>query len=309
MKNLFTLYFLVVAYSSNAQSYYSHSTTTGATYQELVNPTVIFSHPWDHNDSQIEMSPISNYYGFDLTYLNGYLINAYGALGIANASYSSFFAISGVYANLVSRTTGGNSEIAWLHEGTAPNRITKVQWKNASFEADTTSFVNFQLWYYEVDGTVEIHYGANSVSTQSYGVYPGPVIGLSEFASAGTTSKGYHLYGDLSNPQAEETAGLFTATGTPADGTIYTFTNLSVNPTSVSEIDDNIITVWPNPVVNYLTFSEKVTEIVITDLKGSKILEFQNSNSIDLSSLDKGIYFLTFSDSDGNHLKKKILKQ
>jgi hypothetical protein len=52
------------------------------------------------------------------------------------------------------------SPLSYKMEGSAPNRIGKIQWANCSFAGDTASNVNFQLWLFEGSNHVEVHMGA-----------------------------------------------------------------------------------------------------------------------------------------------------
>jgi len=74
------------------------------------------------------------------------------------------------------------------------------------------------------------------------------------------------------------------------------------------------IEVRPNPVVNYLfinTGNSMITKAVIYDLTGKEVYEAllqKNSNSLDLSQLQKGIYFLSLIN-DKTSITQKIIKK
>ncbi|MGB0838975.1 MAG: T9SS type A sorting domain-containing protein [Salibacteraceae bacterium] len=313
-KPLFFTAFLSLAFLANSQPYYEHQISTG-TYQELDNPTVIFSGEWNKdNQTQTTMSNTPSFYGFDKTFPNGFVVNGYGALGMANANYSQFFAISGMYANLETHTNGNLSDVSWQIDGEAPNRIFKFQWKNAGFEEDAESYVNFQIWYYEVDGDMEVRYGASSVSSAAYAGYAGPVIGVSYFQSSAVIGDAYHLVGSTDEPTANENPSFPSITGTPADGTIYTFDNLATPNIGIDENEHSTISLYPNPVYNTLNISSsgevEYLSVLITDLLGKTIYESETIQStIDVSDFSSGTYLLTVSTKLGYKNTERFIKQ
>lgn len=72
--------------------------------------------------------------------------------------------------------------------------------------------------------------------------------------------------------------------------------------TEVVVKQDKVI-VYPNPTADYVTLQislkEKPREVSVYDLSGKLIMQKEiNNNRIDLSSLLKGVYLLTFKNSD-----------
>ena len=62
---------------------------------------------------------------------------------------------------------------------------------------------------------------------------------------------------------------------------------------SVDEVFANQVTIYPNPVSNILYFTKKAIFVAVFDISGKLVLsENNNINTIDVSSLDKGIYFI-----------------
>ena len=68
------------------------------------------------------------------------------------------------------------------------------------------------------------------------------------------------------------------------------------------------INIYPNPVQNKLSVNprETVNSIQVFDVLGKQVLTGQNSNSIDVSSLDKAIYFAQIHTSSGTLIKKFV---
>ena len=86
----------------------------------------------------------------------------------------------------------------------------------------------------------------------------------------------------------------------------------AVNSQGLSIIDENeinIIKVFPNPVENTLFISgnSQYYDIEIFNLLGQKVNSKLRSNSLDMSSLEDGIYLLKINDN-GNVYSKKIIK-
>jgi hypothetical protein len=80
--------------------------------------------------------------------------------------------------------------------------------------------------------------------------------------------------------------------------------------TSLSTTDfSNSITIYPNPVKNMLTIDGLVVQdVVIYSVLGKVVLKMNNQNTIDVSSLSKGVYFIKVSDGI-NASTKKFIKE
>jgi uncharacterized protein (TIGR02145 family) len=77
---------------------------------------------------------------------------------------------------------------------------------------------------------------------------------------------------------------------------------------SLSIIDfSNSIIIYPNPVKNMLTIDRLVVkDVVIYSILGKEVLKISNQNTIDVSSLSKGVYFIKVSDGLNSSTKKVI---
>jgi ligand-binding sensor domain-containing protein len=85
------------------------------------------------------------------------------------------------------------------------------------------------------------------------------------------------------------------------------------NTTSVQSTISDKIKLYPNPTKNILNFDvgEPIVETIsITDMRGKKILDFDNTkNYVDITNLSAGQYFITFTTSDGSTIVKKFVKE
>ncbi len=86
-------------------------------------------------------------------------------------------------------------------------------------------------------------------------------------------------------------------------------------PTSVKRIDaaNSDISIWPNPVNNVLNIQSATSlqSVEVFNLSGQKVLQVNvlNGSSIDVSSLNAGVYLVKVNFADGNSGLTKIIKQ
>ncbi|MEZ4874874.1 MAG: T9SS type A sorting domain-containing protein [Flavobacteriaceae bacterium] len=78
----------------------------------------------------------------------------------------------------------------------------------------------------------------------------------------------------------------------------------------INDINKFEISISPNPATNTLFISSKnlkIDTISLFNLSGQKVLELENpNNSIDVSALQHGMYFLKMDSEQGNVLKKFV---
>lgn len=86
-------------------------------------------------------------------------------------------------------------------------------------------------------------------------------------------------------------------------------------PMSVSDNQFTTLSMYPNPVVDYLYFDSVDTlensTVAVYTLSGAVCLEktIGNENHIDLSSLNSGMYLMTFLNENGQRIYKKLIKK
>jgi len=77
-------------------------------------------------------------------------------------------------------------------------------------------------------------------------------------------------------------------------------------------IDDTTfenVKLYPNPVKDILHFSKEIHKITLTDLTG-KVLSIQsNSNQINMSGYQSGVYFVIIETENGLKETKKVVKR
>lgn len=94
-------------------------------------------------------------------------------------------------------------------------------------------------------------------------------------------------------------------------GGVYRY--LNAYPVNLNELskDDNILSVFPNPVINVLIMrsNKEISKIEIYNLEGRKINTISSEfNLIDFNNIDQGIYFLKVY-TENQSFTKKIVKQ
>lgn len=216
-------------------------------------------------------------------------------------------------APTVSFQAFGAEQINGTHEylisGSIGNQILKLQFSNIKFSHDYTGqdFINYQIWYYESDKTIEIHFGPGSVTnSQSYfvvgqGVKNGAAIGFNNLWLAGTPS----------NPTTTTLSGS-TLNGTPPSGTIYRFV---VSPTNLPDNVSNTkcqSLIHPNPASDMLYFTEEVfnSGYVISDITGKIWLKGRaKAAPLNISGLAKGSYIIKLVNEKKNTVTQYFIKQ
>jgi len=88
-----------------------------------------------------------------------------------NPLFSSFTSqiIAPFAADLISANPNNPAKVSILRDGTAPNRILKIQWQNFSYNNINTvlAIASFQVWIYETSNIIESRYGSFVVGTNA----------------------------------------------------------------------------------------------------------------------------------------------
>jgi hypothetical protein len=136
-------------------------------------------------------------------------------------------------------------------------------------------------------------------------------------------------WGSVSGTGRYEAGTTVTLTATPKRG--YSFVKWSDNTTTnprtitvsgnatynaqfeqaagIEEVEDNTLSIFPNPTNGIVTVgSDDVQQIDVVDLKGSLMTTTRNSNSVDLTDLPNGTYFLRITQSEGVVIRKVVKK-
>lgn len=313
---------------SQAQSY-NFSKSSG-TYTELTSPISLTNNlTWDDLEATIPLG--FNFKIYDTTintlYFNEFFLG--GSVMASNLSSGKAAFIAAFEADLIDRgyqffdgEAGGLSDISYKVEGNAGSKICKIQWKNAGFYGDwsdndtSESFVNFQLWLYEGSNKIAFHYGKSNITDKSlvYEGDSGATVGVWPLMNLDTyllEKDGFAMHGKVPN---ETGFAAYSDTfpyldGTPAEGTIYTF---SYDATSVKEVSqlEKEIEIWPKPtkdVVHIKTSLDINPLVKVIDLQGKETWMNIESNRLDLSILPSGTYTVQF-EAGGQWVSKRVVK-
>lgn len=225
------------------------------------------------------------------------------------------------------------SSIGYQISGEVGNRVVKIEWRNAGLIGEEeirdeyTNFVNIQVWFYELDESIELRYGKSFIDTPDSLVYDDvltqkPFIGVVT-VTRGAGNESFGLNGDVLNPEIKMT--LFTPDTLfiptmgihPPDSMVYRFEPMTVSNDAEPTLNEKIVKIINTLIDQHLIIQvdqlEKVKEISIYDSLGKLIMhtsKLQNTRQvIDCSIWSSGIYFVSTKLEDGTIESIKVLKQ
>lgn len=315
MKTLTKLSFLIllicISVTAVAKPFYEFAFGSGVTYKDLTNPTVLSTDDW--TTLNIEGTLPFDFKVFDSPVTNFTISVDEGITFFGEYKWGSAIPFK---AEIQSR--GGNtSPISYQLEGTTPNRILKFEFKNVGFKNDidmngtSTDYANYQVWLYEGSDKIEYHYG---VSNESFGNVAlagkeGPNVGF--LGHNLFEQVGFYLIGNADNPQVTVSKPEYNLATWPMDDMVYEM-KPSFSTNSVKSVVSNDIVVYPNPFKDEVTIELSATnnKIEIVDVTGKVVYTNaikEDRTTIKTTDLNKGVYFIVITNSEGR-LTKKIVK-
>ncbi len=211
-------------------------------------------------------------------------------------------------------TTSSLSPISYVVTGTSPNKILKVEWKNAGHVNTAGDIINVQIWMYQTTNVVEVHYGSTTFTNAS----STPIsIGIGHtYLPNGNVVEDDFLMNTPANPVLSTNNNVFT--GIPANGAVYKFMAGGVGINELSKPLSGM-KVFPNPTSGIFTIDVKNVKedlsnakATVTNLIGEVVYEttFNNLSSlnIDLTNKSKGIYFVKIVADKEFTAEKLIVK-
>jgi len=308
---------LTMSLNAVAQDYYNFTKTTG-TYTDLSNATSMNNGiVWDWDDFGPVTTPFPVYvfgqnydsFTFDDDYF--YFENS------TSTSNSFFFPVSAFIMDRNFSFVGASlTPISYKVEGATGSRILKLEVKNAGLETEadisstSTLFLNFQIWFYEADKSIEYHYGNHNITDINMLNDEGMSVIYFGYEDNANIQAGYvdgtiasTTYTETTDPTAEPT----NLGGLPAANTVYRF---AVNPLAVKDHEKIEFSMFPNPTndVLNLTFSEAINKpYSVYDLMGREVLKGSLNNTTDaqinVGTLQKGSYILRIAGSTQKFIK------
>lgn len=318
---------LAVSLSAAAQDFYTFSKSE-ATYEDLTDAVSINNGEiWTFLDGYGPFEspfPIS-VFGQELNQF-GFVDSSFSFLDI-NEGISTFFYPLATITIDRGFPDSSQSPISYKVEGEEGSRILKLELRNAALVPDLifqdpvplTNYLNYQIWFYEEDSSIEYHYGDYEITDFTLLNDDGvPVVGFEYSTNEEGTERVGLVYGEITAPtyfeftdeselpdNPEET---LTLDAVPQPNTVYRF---ALNPASVDDITKTAFSLYPNPATDRLnvSFNESMyTTYQIYDLTGREIISGtingKNNIQINVGSLQTGTYLLKV-----NNITKKFIKQ
>jgi hypothetical protein len=226
------------------------------------------------------------------------------------------------------------SPISYQISGTAPNRIGKIEIRNAGlFDGLATDSLDIQVWFYEGSDVLEYRYGNVNIQAQLQDVYSisggfGDFIGIMDsvdvLGAIPSAKKTYFLQNSPQNPTLDSLATFNFASGvlpgldsSISSNSVIRFIPIKpipVFPASIYNVngEKNLQLYYDNSVLQITnTQANKITAILL-DVNGAQLQTINlNSgiNKIDIGNKPNGIYFLKVLNSRGLMEVYQIVKQ
>ena len=107
-----------------------------------------------------------------------------------------------------------------------------------------------------------------------------------------------------------ENVGLESQASNHLDGSL-------IQPKSINDVEFTELKVYPNPAKNHLTISvlnENMSSIEVFSVSGQTVFTRQmdpisNKETIDISKLTSGMYFINVTGENGKHYSAKLIKE
>lgn len=297
MRKIILLFLLAGTFTAHAQLDYNLTKSSG-TFTYLTSPTVTAT-AW--NQTFIMKMP------FQFKYFS----NTYDSLKITpNAISFTSFKRDNIMAGQDDYYYTGTvyppgSEISYKIEGTTPNRIIKVQFKNLqSATTDTADdyYVNNQIWVYETGSKFEMHFGPNLITDINFDKFYFGFIDADN-------SPYYAISGSAASPVLYHVTNVGTFNGInshPTEGTIYSFT--PNNGTGFRPISRNYL--FSQNASGFTYKGSAGTILIITDITGKEIARGTSDTngfySFTNDALSNGVYIVNIAEGNAI-LTEKIL--
>lgn len=208
----------------------------------------------------------------------------------------------------------GKTKVSVKMEGSAPNRVVKIQWKDMVYKNDANQTASAQAWLHENTGNIAFHYGQNSViNAAATPFYAGLMVANEDFSL---------LVDQLSlkgSPTSKETSTGYTTltmppmTGAPTDGSVITFKRYY---TTVNDVQDSKhALLYPNPASEcvYLNIDGgKQVNVRVVDVSGAEVFSniYNSGNvAIPLANISNGLYFVQLQTPDGVMTKRLVVNK
>lgn len=320
---------LVASISAKAQNFYTF-TKSEATYEDLTDAVSI-------NNGEVWLF-LDQYGPFETPfpiYIFGQEFNQFAFTDSDFTFFDMNEGISTFFYPLLTITMdkgypeSSQSPVSYKVEGEEGSRILKLELQNAAlvpeliFQEPTptlSTFLNYQIWFYEADNSIEYHYGDHNITDLTLlndeGM-PIVILELYNFIEEETERAGL-VTGAVENPVYMEFASeedfpdnpeeLLTLDDIPQPNTVYRF---ELNPASVDGVEKPVFSIYPNPateIVNLSFYETIYTEYAVYDMTGRNILSGtingESNKQISVESLQSGTYVFKVGNTTKKFIKK-----
>lgn len=329
MKKLLFLLAMLVGQTSFAQDPYTLS-TYNSVYTELVNATPVEIIIEEGNEEELEYWDDPFYiiqleFGFQVgDSIYNSLIQAGGGAEfiIANLNYTDssvtstkvhFFGLFDDFADAAAIEGLPHSEITYNTTGDIGNRITKIQYTDAAFyeevhgtEPAAENRVSFQVWFYEDNGIMEIHFGESNITDPELIFYdnPGPgielIIGASFEDEDSDLDWGAQIIGDPANPTLsywdfdEMEDGFLNSM--PENGRVYRFAPSAI--VGLANASSPKFSIYPTIAQSEVWIKDAHvanSAYRIMDITGKQVKtgNLNGDSSVNVSNLNTGVYIFS----------------
>ncbi len=263
-KSVLNALFVLSAFALKGQSQPYNFSVSSEPYSTLTNATVLpASEVWDLEES---IAPIGFDFQFDDASIDQiYVLGYLGALVTDIDFTPGLDAIFGYSA--YSLINGPGTEVRYRTDGTAPNRVFKVEWYKAAF-TDADGNISFQIWLYEGSNDIQVRIGSGSIPdpVNTFFNETSPLIGLMvdyvETLDGYTIGYSHWVVGSPTNPTDTiiqtlyegEDMPPFGCDGIPQENLVLTFSTSAVGTSTLANAEP--LGFYPNPVVDVLHFNE-----------------------------------------------------
>ncbi|TNE31210.1 MAG: T9SS type A sorting domain-containing protein [Bacteroidetes bacterium] len=292
--------------SNNKAFYYVFQQST-STYSDLTNADFTLNGTWDDPEITVETPFGTDYLGVQTDSMQMGLGSMMVGLNYSNGDALILSPVTADLIDLDGLGGGtGQSPISYKVEGTSPNRIFKMEWKNAGFyiEGDyagaLTSSANIQLWLYE-DETVEFHFGPSNLSTELVD----SLLVNDELVSVATEIdfiteaffNSHFITGNPSTAALSDSYGSLTAW--PANGTVYTLGKSGIG--FDEQTQPLLVELYPNPATSELRVrceDGKSFAVELIDLSGQVVRRgtINATDAMSLNGISSGLYLTKITD-------------
>jgi hypothetical protein len=312
---VFCIFFLTGFHLSAQNTPFFFQSLSQQPYTDLAAPVQSLNNGAIWNNSSSFAVPLGFTFSFSNQAITSINVLARGIqfVGVGNLYMLVYFTPFGggliQDLSIKNNNTTSLSPVSYLMSGTPGNRIGKVEWKNAGVASspDPSHFVSCQLWLYEQDGRIEIHFGSSFTDSTSF---PNNLIFIKTLsdrniavAPTGNSNNPGYVVENCTTPCYNSVVG------TPALGTVYIFTPNTGFPTATQPKITLAFGAYPQPAERQLTIDLQgapaaAVDAQLIDAHGRIVHSFRISKqqamaplTVPLPALATGLYALSLRSS------------